>query len=455
MPARKYKTGGIRKSAPRRKLGASSSNYARYARTAVGVAGAMGAFRGGPAPSLPQGRRITTRGATGTRTKRKSKTKNTRGGYGEVTTMRMRHGRRKRLTVAKLQRLTMTTAVLRFQGLKRYGLFADAAIDEGPNEAAGVGNDLTKDQVALTGGCPGYFILKNGTAVDTINVTGDTYPMHVYNLTRVPNLVTTATVGREMIISNSTTAGVGDFLASTVLVGQSPTGAPSGVWWMESMSPSGTNDTTTNNIQPIMRSKYVKTEWFDIRMICYGQRQMATFYDIMLVRFDDSTLIPDIGITEITNLDTQRRNARNALYQTLVRNITFNPILPGASNAVRGMKVMKRQRFLLPASMSDETDRTPAHKIVKFFYKDETIRNHEWGVRSVAPATNVDGPNFAQNLRANDMSDDPHPKARVFLLVRASNTMVDAAVDEDMDGLPSYDIVIRKKIRYEPGQETV
>lgn len=419
--------------------GVTAAGYgsARFASGMAGMAAGMAANRlAGKRRSIPmsQARRVRRRAS------------NKPSGSGPLTRSWRKIGRKRKLTVRGLQRLSMISAILRYQGLKRYAVNSTVAIDEGVAEAVGA-PDLTLAGTSNSS-YPGYFVLQNLTQSDTINIVGDVYPLHITCLTSMPNVVTNGhNLHMEMQMRNTATAGVTD-MEFAPLNGQLPTGTPTIYWQYEYASPPVSSDATVNNIQPNARSKMIEHQWFDIRFILYCQRQAPTMYDIMLVTFADECLDPQLTNAQVVALPAEQRAQRNALWQGLVRNITYNPILPANPYSFKGMRVIKRQRVTLQASSTDDADRTPDHQIVRWFVKDYRARNYNYGTRSLRSATAVDGPNYIQDLRVNDLQDECHPKQRMYLMIRATNTSPEDALLSDMDGTPSYDMVIRKRVTY-------
>lgn len=366
---------------------------------------------------------------------------------GQMTFRKARFGRGRRVTVKKLQRMTMTTAILRFQGLKRYGVLNPTAINAGPTEAAGAA-DQQENKVDLSGagGVPGYYRLRN-TNIGELGTNGtvDEMPLHIYDLTVCPNNsgrpVNAWSLGFEQQ-TNSAKPVFG------TLTGQTPNASVDVGFNFEYTTVPVSGDAGTGNITPQCKAKYIKHEWYDIRLLVYGQRQFTTYYDIMVVRFNEDCLVPDFNVTGAeSELDVKR----TSFWQAMVKNITYNPLIPGHARAFNGMQVLRRYRCVLDSSSQDNADRTPAHKVFKIFMRDGVIRNYDYGSRPHTSITNIDGPQYMQNVRINDLNDRPLPKSRTYLVIRASNTVPEDDT-QDMDGQPSYDLVIRKKIRFEPFQ---
>lgn len=424
--------------------------YGQAARAVSGFgSAAYTAYRGGYMP------KVAVKGSSRRKFAGRTTTRKRRGGSntvigGELTTARRRMGRYKKLTVNKLREMAASSAILRYQGINRYGALAATAIDEGLQEA--VGNpDLTTSGVT-NAGYPGYFVLNNAVASDAVSTTGDTFPLHICCLNSVPNASLTTNHMQELTTGNTATADVTDMLfnASTIALGQTPEGGTSSRWNYEKLVSPGsfTDPIPGSRIDFFIKSKYIQHMWYEMRFLLYGQRQSPTIYDVMLVKFRDECLAPELTAAQIAALPSEQRQSRNALWQGLVRNISYNPILPAAPKAFSGLRVIKRQRFIIQASMTDEADRTPHHKIVKWFYKAGVNQDYDYSSLGQARASTIDAANYTQQIAVSNMQNVPHPKARLYLMIRATNT-TPAAAQEDMDNTPSYDLCIRKKIYFQ------
>lgn len=388
----------------------------------VTAAGFRGAYPG--ATVFSTGHMRTRRGTkrrmpmpTATRLKRR-RTAGGSGGGGEISFLKKRSGYKKRQTVNKLQLLSMNKILYRFQGVNRM-------------------NNVSKGAIAADGtatlACPGFYKLDNSP-----NAVGNQrFPLHVYDLTQLPQNSTTTAVSYRMEIGDT------GAILWTQQFGQKTDGTGSvdaagiSTWELE--------DNTIGNASLYqLNQRYAQHDWFDIRLCAYGARQQPTFYDIMLVSFTRDYLQP---CNYTTTGDPEETQAYGAFWASMVKNISYNAILPGAKDAFKGMTVHKRFRFVHQPSSTTEADRNPALKIVKYFHKDYKIRDYNWGVTRFAADTEVNDADYVQNPAAGTVRNYPKDKQRLFLIVRASNTTPVDPATSNSDNTPSYDLVIRKQVR--------
>lgn len=381
----------------RRKLGVSHYQYKR-AREAVGVAATgIAAYRGVMRPAgAPRG--------VPKRQRRNVATFN-----GDMTSAQ-RLWKRRRFSVKPLLRGLMKMqeyCLYRFQGVKRMN----------------ASNDGTTQ--------PGYYAL---LAQDPVTLSNPAVPLHLFDLTctRVP--LSAPAVGYQMAIDNT---GAVTFSSMS---GQVPAGtdAANCPWQLERTSAQSLDLTT----------RYIKTDWIDIRLNLYGCNQVPTYFDIMLVQLKDDFCDP--LTVPSTNEQLTRRNL---FWQGMVKSLTYNPLLPGDNSWYNGVRILRRYRKKFdpsePFSSAEVLDKNPDNHVVKVFYADNKIRNHQWQ----AAAALTDTAAMTQQWRsytasATELLPTVHPKAKLFLVVRALNTTPETSGNA-LD-TPTYDIVIRKKVTYVP-----
>jgi hypothetical protein len=345
---------------------------------------------------------------------------------GELSYVKSRGGRRRGLGVNKLQLMSLARTNLRFQGVNRMNNSVPVPIN-------------ADGTVALLP--PGYYKLSlapNGAG-------NQAFPLHVYDLTVVPNTTNTNySVAHRMQISDT-----GNIVWQN-MNGTDPSGTFVSHYSVESQTMPRQSDGQA--VLPVsgFATKYIRHEGFDIRLNAYGARAQPTWYDIMIVRFNEDHLVPLVNTTDVLAANTEDQHAYHAMYQQLVKSLAFNPIMPGIRNASKGMHVLKRVRFQIAPSSTTEVDRNPSAKIVKLQYNDFRTRNHSWGPAAFSSDAAVNSASYPVDpAAAFPFRDVPQEKARLFLIVRASNTTpIVEGTTETADNTPSYDIVIRKTIRH-------
>lgn len=362
---------------------------------------------------------------------------------GQMTFVTKKGGRFRSMTVPKLLSLGVQKRILRMQGVNRMGgWLTRTAADQDVNILGGAGVNPLQGTTEFP--LPGFYGMYNSpNAVGT-----QSFPLYVADLTCFANSGVLTNVLWRMTVDDAGSVGwtaVGAQNTSGAGT-QATASAGNNVWYVEDGVTSGI---TLNNF------KYVQHDYFDIRACAYGARQQPTFYDFMIVRFEHDHLCPSTQSSPTRSFE--EGYAYRALWQGLVKNLSYNTILPGTPGAFKGMKVLRRFRFTLPASDNDNSDKTPNWKVVKFFYKDYKIRDYAYGPEPLATDAAVNGADYVQQQNdATDYNNEPKAKARLFLIVRASNTVpqattgADDGVDyDDCDVTPSFDLFIRKQIRHQ------
>jgi hypothetical protein len=255
-------------------------------------------------------------------------------------------------------------------------------------------------------------------------------PVYVFNLTSFPSREVAAKVGYSMAIGNG-----GDPIF-TVLDGQAYDGTTTENWSFESQ--------TFNQGK---MGRYIKTDWVDMRFLLYGARDQSTFYDIMVVKFKEDWLDPLEG----SQSNAEQVHARNSFWQSICRNITYNCIMPGSNQGFDKMKIVKRYRKWIQPGLTTQYDTRPDSNWFKLFMRDDTIRNYNWAAKDMG-STNVDS--LVQTAQfpvdagtSAECRNNPHPRSRLWLIVRASNTTPFSVADSNFRNTPSFDLCIRRQAR--------
>jgi hypothetical protein len=251
-------------------------------------------------------------------------------------------------------------------------------------------------------------------------------------------------------VNNKTTTGNGvayslyhDTTANTyrwlAVNGQGPGGTANANYFMED---------NTSTMATTIGTRFIEHQWFDIRAVAYGTRTQPTYYDFMVVKFTRDYLQPCLYADE-TKLSVEEVGAMRSFWAGLVKNISYNAIMPGQRDTFKGMTVLRRFRFTLQSSPTTDSDRNPNMRIVKLFQKHYQVGDYNWGKENTQNAAAVDSAQWVQNLSAvGDLRDAPNEKQRTFLIVRASNTTENATANKDADNTPSFDLIIRKQVRF-------
>jgi len=183
---------------------------------------------------------------------------------------------------------------------------------------------------------------------------------------------------------------------------------------------------------------HIQHAYYDIRLKLYGARKQAVTYDVFLMKFNHSALIPDQ-----TSSDSSWLTRRVQFWQSIAKQYTVNSIIPGQFGWQKYVQVIKRKRIALPASSSDDLDRNPASVDLKWFVKDMRMLDYRIAVTTEATDVAVDSVQWPQTLNTS-YSNQPATRDRLFVMVCATD-MTTYYGGEDADDSPSFDMLIRRK----------
>lgn len=380
------------------------------------------------------------RGTRWGRVKRRRFTRKAPQKAGQLTFAKMKVGYTRKMTVPKVMRLLGVDSFWRYQGVN--------------------GLNSSKDP-------KGYFVLDN--RIDGLISSQARVPLHIYGLNIVHNRgssgnPTSDPCGYELRFDDEMNP-IFASLSSQNRLGADTAAAP---WSYEG----GSNSGGVGIVGITPGHRYWRHDWYDIRLNMYGAKKQPTYYDVMLVRFTAKHLDPiDPGISGVARQggatsDNQEVLWRKNFWQSMVRNLITNPILMGGLDGVpKGMTVVKRRRFVIQPSTQDDLDTSPDAKVLKLFMRDGKIYDYEYGgVPFSGPdadtsfwgglqnnATQSQYGFISERVPASEANNLPKHGARLYLMIRASNTTVSprnevsGVFEPNSDATPSYDLCMRRK----------
>lgn len=368
-------------------------------------------------------------------------------GTSEYAYSKSKSARPRRVTLQKLVKVSMQRRILRFQHAK---------IPNRPLVGGGPNNYVNT---------PGSMPLRN--LVVRIDGTQDTYvsPVHMYCLNSTQNTSATPPqwCGEVTFVDNGQMSlGV---LPSISSAGNTVATARWQPEWQNYLGGSG-------DFPNLPNTRYIATSWYDIRMLLYGANNQPTQYEVMVVQFKDAHLDPFETPSNAKELES-----KSAFYHEMCTDIARNPILTAGTTKVMWskLKILYRKKIDIAPSTTDEEDQTGNRHYVKIYIPDGSVYDYAYtgnaydtnndlgGYDRTATDISIDNrPAFnkwnVQNFNTIQYSDNPKPRARKYLIVRALNTSlqaegfstVNAAAPTSTfqingDNTPSYDIMIRKK----------
>lgn len=392
----------------RRRLGVTTVSYRRrnpalsaYARTATRAI-------------VGRKRRATGR----TITVGKRKRPNPRAGGGSRVEYRYhKFGKYGKYTVGLLKKLVVNRIQLRLQAMLRSGSVV------GPN-------------------CPGFHPLISdlrdaGPGVDSFA------PVHVYSLMTCNNSSSTVTTIPCSWRLKFTSTGAPNFEPLAQMDPNSAVSTANGFYF------EGADYNTQQH-----HHKYIRHQWIDIRLNLHGRTHESTTFDVMIFRIDPKYfwIDPIDGGNGLVGEDIQRRNG---FWQGIAKTLIVNPIMPGGAEALKGMRMVKKYRYVVQPTQSTDNNDEPENRVVKIFVK-MPARAHDYdlaGAGGHGAESTLFSTNYIQENLSTTFSDVPARPYRMFMMIRANNSTWRSgeAFPDDEDPVtrantPSYDIMIRKKI---------
>lgn len=281
---------------------------------------------------------------------------------------------------------------------------------------------------------PGFYIIAKG---DPTSAAASQVPLYYFDLTRLDNSGIATNCGGTFV--TGATGGTDGTIATLEVGNQAASGVTSGSsqWRMER----GSTISTTWN------AKYVQNLWYDIRFKLYGCRRQTVTYDIILCRFKEDHLVPTAPYQPT---DVKDLAERNNFYNQMARSAMVNTILPGMFEWTKRLKVLKRARHVIQPSLSTELDRNPDSVDFRWFVKDSKIYKHsQVALNLVTKQLNMTTTAWNVEQGTQYTNDPACQRSRLFLLVRATD-MTAPVTGDDQDDTPSFDCVIRKRVRFFP-----
>lgn len=287
---------------------------------------------------------------------------------------------------------------------------------------------------------PGYYQIGKGVSAGAGNML---MPLYICDLTRINNVSGQPTEAfQRLFIGDNGNPGFASVTA------QLPTG-------VDTTSASFLLESYESN-QPSFVCKNVQPRWYDIRMKLYGARKQSVTYDVMLVQFPDEWLIPNISTTAAPSIYDSAHRAQ--FWQQIARSCITNTIFPQLADWWKGLKVLRQRRFVLPASSSTDLDVNPESVDFKLFVKDTRVIGYRTDQVYYAADTEIDSmkwtPSGINSANSASTNDPVNYRKRTFLIIKATDMTATKSgagdQQDDMDDTPSFDFVVRRKLRLLP-----
>lgn len=341
----------------------------------------------------------------------------------EYSSVRARYGRRisKRAQLLKTVAGNTTFEVDRFGAINNYLNIVDAPVN----------------QLNAEVGCGAYWLHNYYKSVGSQQYV----PCHIFDLTGKYNLVdnvpTAPVVAYNMSFteSSSTTDQAWNPMVGRYGITLPTTTSTS--WFLE--------NNATGTAKYALDKAYLQN--VTVRMMCYGAAQFPTQYSIDLVQFQEDWLTPGETSSGI------HQKERIAMMEALIKNYLAHPIAKEYRGTKPKMKILKSIRFVLQPKLTIEAVGTGAgttyntighHKQVTFTMPINRLISYNWEKQGVGANMQAPDTSFQQIAQYKEVA---LPRSRIFLMVRATNTVQSSNVTPTCVNTPSYDLMIRRNWR--------
>lgn len=358
-------------------------------RAAVAAASAAaGAMRGGGKPpggggskTKPKYRRKKyTSGTTTTTTRRTKETDVTQAEYSKRSTAL---GYKPKQTLKQAWKLLNNNIASTLYGVSAYNQFA---------------------------GATGTTQLQNISASSTTGTLNA--PCHLWEITSAPNVingtVTNPNVMWTLQFTNPTNTGTVNWIANN----------PLAVYNADNIS-------TSFNTYPMGNDTL---DWVKFKSLFYCPTSIPTRVQIDIIQLKDTRLNPDT---------TNTSAFATAFWQSMIKRFAYSPMESGNTKYSKYLTVLHSQSFIMHPKETTENVST-TYKEVQIFKRMNRRCTYDWQDQD---SMTLLGQETQQNSPAL-LSTQVHPRARVYIMVRAQ---ANNATAFDASKMPSYDFTLNMK----------
>lgn len=182
-------------------------------------------------------------------------------------------------------------------------------------------------------------------------------------------------------------------------------------------------------------------QWVDVRLNLFGCKAQPTKVYIELCQFDEE-VIPSVG----TFTDQNYVKFWDQQIRPFIYNDVFNQNSFGATPRMK--RVMDRKIIEFQPTSTTESDADPHLRTVKLFWRLNRYSNFMWkdSLTSGDNVTNTQLTTPYMHVSQGDNQNRVHPKARLYLMMRAVKFVRDATyVAQTNTSTPSFNIQLRTR----------
>lgn len=166
-------------------------------------------------------------------------------------------------------------------------------------------------------------------------------------------------------------------------------------------------------------------DWYSARLLFYNATTIPCKFLVQIVQFTDERLVPGATVTQFST----------AFWQAMVKKYTWTPLEVGDVNYAKYLKVWHTSAWSMDPKESIDASSTK-YRELNIFRRFNRMCNYDWVADDkMGTLTNNEG-----QVNAGDVDTTVHPRARLFLMIRAvsrNGTAYSSTIH------PSYDILHR------------
>lgn len=329
----------------------------------------------------------------------------------EFSTKRRRTGRYKKRSLRNLYRQVnraQSKIILRFNGLNAF-----STVDAGY-----------------------YKLFNHYNSVNPASLLRS-YPLYFFDITSFAR----NNAGNSSVASPGFTIGSQEVAASrrvdlANVFGTAANGTTISTEWQVEHTP------TTQNDVDMYKGYESVLKWVSIRLLCYGTTTMPTKWSVSLVQFPD-TEYDFFFQNEVSAPPASYSQSGVALLDYLMAGYDFNPIQTSDSMFRSKIRFLMNQNFILNTPAINEGTTIPHMKEIDIFRKFDRNQRYDWRLRDLTTFNQEQTAAFAPQI--NEVQNQVHPRARIYLMIRAQSRYSTAAGPPvfNIQNNPSFDMQIR------------
>lgn len=362
---------------------------------------------------------------------------NTSGSAAEYSSKKINLGKKRKLTLRQMEKLSIARRITRFQNLGPI----DKGVDRGANWLGTIITTTPTVSSVFAGG--NNNIAKNMSDLSGVGAFYRT-PYHLYclNSTSLTDVASPQGPALQPFIDMAN--GKVEFAS---LYGCKPDLSGATTQWQ----------TEYQNFGDAPSQKYIRHEWYDIRIGLRNAIQQTTMFDIWVFQFKDGYLDPLESPSSVEEIKD-----RKAFYQSLMSSGVNHPLMNKGQNEVyRKVKFWRKIRVVMDKQQTTDQDASPDLKSIKLFIRDGRLYDHQYasapaGTTQLPATYTLQNNSWIPQGAANVINAEyPKARARLWLMIRsldcttsstAGNGGDETIVSDDslsVNTTPSYDIQIR------------